>query len=87
MGIPVLHGVAGESADIVQREKVGLVFEPENVDQLVQALWRLHSDAALSAELRAAGPLAASRYDRRALGMGMLDIVRGCVQQPGGVGR
>jgi hypothetical protein len=30
MGLPVLHGVAGESADIVERERVGLVFEPEN---------------------------------------------------------
>ncbi|MCB1815367.1 MAG: glycosyltransferase family 4 protein, partial [Candidatus Competibacteraceae bacterium] len=28
MGIPVLHGVAGESAEIVQREDCGQVFEP-----------------------------------------------------------
>jgi glycosyltransferase involved in cell wall biosynthesis len=30
MGIPVLHGVGGESAGIVEREGVGVVFEPEN---------------------------------------------------------
>ena len=30
MGIPVLLGVAGESAEIVEREGVGLLFEPED---------------------------------------------------------
>src|SRR5690606_11702410 len=30
MGIPVLHGVEGESAAIVEQENVGLLFEPEN---------------------------------------------------------
>jgi len=34
MGIPVLHGVAGESAAIVAKEDVGLVFEPENSKEL-----------------------------------------------------
>lgn len=77
MGIPVLHGVAGESAEIVQRERVGLVFEPENVDQLLQALWKLQTDAALCAKLSAAGPQAAVRYDRRVLGMRMLEVIHG----------
>ncbi|HRR41618.1 MAG TPA: glycosyltransferase family 4 protein, partial [Syntrophales bacterium] len=31
MGIPVLHGVAGESAEIVEKEGVGLTFTPEDV--------------------------------------------------------
>ncbi len=34
MGIPVLHGVAGESAGIVTREEVGLVFPPEDAQAL-----------------------------------------------------
>lgn len=67
MGIPVLHGVAGESAEIVQREGVGLVFVPENVDQLVEGLLQMKSDAALRSRLRAAGLAAAGRYDRSAL--------------------
>ena len=41
MGLPVLHGVAGESADIVVREKVGEVFESENAQQLVEGLLRM----------------------------------------------
>ena len=32
MGIPVLHGVEGESTEIVKQFKVGLDFEPENAD-------------------------------------------------------
>jgi len=67
MGIPVLHGVAGESAAIVEREGVGLVFEPENVEQLVAGLLRLKAEDALRARLSAAGLAGANRYDRSAL--------------------
>ena len=40
----LLHGVAGESAEIVEREGVGRVFEPENVDQLVRHLLDMRGD-------------------------------------------
>ena len=30
MGIPLLHGVEGESAELVRSEDIGLTFEPEN---------------------------------------------------------
>ena len=72
MGIPVLHGVEGESADIVRREEVGIVFEPENGAALVDALRRLADDPALAAQLRQRGLAAARRYDRTALAMEML---------------
>jgi glycosyltransferase involved in cell wall biosynthesis len=77
MGIPVLHGVAGESAAIVQREGAGIVFEPENAAQLVDGLLRLRDDAPLRRRLAAAALAAATRYDRRALALRMLDILRG----------
>jgi glycosyltransferase involved in cell wall biosynthesis len=76
MGLPVLHGVAGESADIVEREGVGLVFEPENVEQLVDGLLRLKADDALRATMRAAALAAAQRYDRGTLAMRMLARLR-----------
>jgi glycosyltransferase involved in cell wall biosynthesis len=75
MGIPVLHGVAGESARIVQSEGVGIVFEPENAEQLAQELLRLQSDPALCAQLKSAGLLAAGKYDRTTLAMCMLEIL------------
>jgi glycosyltransferase involved in cell wall biosynthesis len=72
MGLPVLHGVAGESADIVRREHIGIVFEPENTSQLVDGLERLRDDPALHASLRANGLQAARRYDRTELARRML---------------
>lgn len=75
MGLPVLHGVLGESADIVKQEGVGLVFEPESVDDLVAKLHRLDGDPALTDQLRIRALAAASRYDRETLALAMLDVL------------
>ena len=79
MGIPVLHGVAGESADIVRREGVGIPFDPEDVEQLVQALLLLQRDSALRARYRDAALRAAGNYDRAALALRMLTLVKAAV--------
>jgi glycosyltransferase involved in cell wall biosynthesis len=86
MGIPVLHGVAGESAEIVAREGVGITFPPEDVDALVDGLLRLQRDPALRAGLQARGPVAARGYDRAVLARRMLDILRQVAHAPGGRG-
>ena len=44
MGLPVLHGVAGESAEIVVQENAGVVFEPENSDDLIEKLLELKNN-------------------------------------------
>ena len=75
MGIPVLHGVAGESADIVEREGVGLVFEPENVDALCERLLRLKRDHALYGQMKVQSLKATSRYDRIAQARKMLAVL------------
>ncbi|NGX17026.1 glycosyltransferase family 4 protein [Wenzhouxiangella sp. XN24] len=79
MAIPVLHGVAGESADIVAREEVGLAFEPENPAALCEGMRRLSRDQALYDRFRGNGPQAAKRYDRSVLAHEMLDIISGVV--------
>jgi hypothetical protein len=76
MGIPVLLGVAGESAGIVEREGVGILFEPESAEALVESLLRLKADAPLRARLCAAALAAAPRYDRAALAARMLEQLR-----------
>jgi len=76
MGIPVLHGVAGESARIVEREGVGIVFAPESAAQLVGGLLRLKSDTDLRERLRASSLAAAGHYDRNALAFRMLEVLR-----------
>lgn len=82
MGIPVLHGVVGESARIVEKEKVGLLFEPENADALVEKLQRLEEDKLLYEKLRAASIEAAKRYDRKVLAKQMLDILENTLSNP-----
>lgn len=72
MGLPVLHGVAGESAEIVEREGVGLCFEPENAGELGARLRRLADDTELRRSLSECGVLAAGRYDRARLAREML---------------
>jgi glycosyltransferase involved in cell wall biosynthesis len=75
MGIPVLHGVAGESAAIVEKEGVGLLFEPENVDELCEKLLILKNEPALYRKCRIRCNEAAKNYDRSVLARRMTDIL------------
>ncbi|MGB9163674.1 MAG: glycosyltransferase, partial [Rhodomicrobium sp.] len=72
MGIPVLHGVAGESATIVQREGVGITFEPENASALAQSIADLVGDPERRVEMARNATAAARRYDRAELAGAML---------------
>jgi glycosyltransferase involved in cell wall biosynthesis len=77
MGVPVLLGVTGESADIVRAEGVGQVFEPENADELAQLLLTASRDPASLAVWRANCVVAAKGYDRTALADRMLEVLEG----------
>lgn len=75
MGLPVLHGVAGESADIVRREQVGEVFESENAQQLVEGLLRMRNQSDTYESYQRNGLAAAKRYDRKNLAQTMLQVL------------
>jgi glycosyltransferase involved in cell wall biosynthesis len=75
MGIPVLHGVPGESADIVRREGVGILFESGDANGLAQCLQSVSIDPQKLADLRKAAYCAAPHYDRRVLAARMLQIL------------
>ena len=75
MGIPVLHGVAGESADIVKHEGVGIVFEPENAAELADCLLSVMADDAARHDFAARARDAAMRYDRSVLAGKMLALL------------
>ena len=77
MGLPVLHGVAGESADIVVREQVGEVFESENAPQLVAGLLRMRDQPEAYARYQQNGLAAATGYDRKNLALKMLQVFKG----------
>lgn len=63
MGRPVLAGVRGEAARLVEDADVGVVFEPENVAAAAEAFERLAS--ARRADLEAMGKRARGLYDKR----------------------
>lgn len=75
MGIPILHGVAGESAEIVRAEQAGIIFEPENVRELIAGLTRLKEEPDTRQRLSRNALAAAPRYDRRRLALEMLQIL------------
>ena len=83
MGIPVLHGVAGESAEIVEREKVGLTFGSENAVELVAKLVMIKNDVELYEQLKRNCLVAAGHYDRSELAGKMLGVLESVVRERG----
>ena len=75
MGLPVLHGVAGESADIVRAEGAGIPFTPESADELAAALERLKSNPAELEQFRTSCLKGAQHYDRTNLALKMLRVL------------
>lgn len=82
MGIPVLHGVAGESADIVRRENVGIPFEPENAEELTRLLLQLQADPATRAAYSRHCLASAGNYDRLNLADTMLQSLQRALASP-----
>ena len=52
---PIILGVAGESAELIQESGAGIVIEPENVEQLCEAILRLADSDKLRGELGESG--------------------------------
>jgi glycosyltransferase involved in cell wall biosynthesis len=75
MGIPILHGVEGESAEILERYNAGLPFEPENAHSLCHALKKLRSDQALYDKLRNSGINGSKDFDRKILAREMMSVL------------
>lgn len=72
MGVPVLHGVEGESAGIVRDCSVGLTFIPEDVGELCERILRLKDDRALLEQFRRNCLASAHKFDRTFLANSML---------------
>ncbi len=75
MGVPILHGVAGESADIVEDYKVGVVFKPENAQQLYRGVTKLQRNSEFYQSCRDHCLKSAENFDRSQLAARMLGIL------------
>ncbi|MGY9038347.1 MAG: glycosyltransferase family 4 protein [Rhodobacterales bacterium] len=76
MGIPILHGVEGESAEIIEHYNTGLLFEPENAQALCSALKKLHSDRAMYKQFEQNGLKCANDFNRKVLAKNMIHILQ-----------
>ena len=76
MGIPIAHGVSGESAAIIEACRAGMTFEPESSGGLLEVLHQLSSEQELSDEMSQCGQESAQFFDRRALAKRMLEVLR-----------
>lgn len=75
MGIPVLCGVEGESAEIVNSDKVGLTFIPENETDLIDKLTTLQTNTDLYQQFSNNCLAMAHMYDRTELANNMLNVL------------
>ncbi len=72
MGIPVLHGVEGESATIVGQSQCGACFPPEDAKDLAEKLISLSREPTRMAHFRQHALRSAPEYDRTVLARRML---------------
>ena len=80
MGVPILHGVAGESAKIIEENKVGILVEPENPIAIAERLIAIKDDRELLARLGQNALEAKVKYDRKKLAIEMLDVIASTVK-------
>jgi len=75
MGIPILHGVLGESAEIVKSNQVGFTFEPENSKELYDKLLVLKDNPDIYQGFHKHAIEASNKYDRSVLANQFLKLL------------
>ena len=71
MQCPILHGVRGESADIVTGSGAGMAFTPEDPDALADVIASLLEHPEKLEEMARAGGAAAPQFSRTAMAHSM----------------
>jgi glycosyltransferase involved in cell wall biosynthesis len=72
MGIPILHGVLGESAEIVSRLGVGKTIAPDHPQVMAQEILHLAMNNPELQQIKEAALKAAYQFDRKHLAQSML---------------
>lgn len=73
--IPILHGVQGESAQLVDEYGVGVVFPSDDANSLKGAIESLYSNPSISNECKANAAKYAPLFDRKQLADGMYKVL------------
>jgi glycosyltransferase involved in cell wall biosynthesis len=72
MGIPIIHGVLGESADIIKNESIGWVVQPEDPVQLAKIVLEAHNNKDLLRSMAKNCYTAAKKYKRSSMALRMM---------------
>lgn len=75
MGIPLIHGVLGESAQIIRDESIGWVVQPEDSDSMTKTLLKAYNDRDVLKTMSKNCHSAAEKFERSSLAREMLNIV------------
>lgn len=78
MGIPILHAVSGESAEIIDKTGAGITVEPESSSAIAEEVIRLSKDHATLVALGRKGQIASESFDRARLANDMLNVLAAC---------
>jgi glycosyltransferase involved in cell wall biosynthesis len=75
MGVPILHGVKGESAEIITSFNAGLTFYPENPDDLLSVAKKIIYDEKMRDALRRGAIEASKCFNRKVQAKVMLECL------------
>ena len=79
MGVPLLHGVGGESADIVRTSRSGVCFAAEQPEALLSAIRQISADKDAYQQMKIGCLSSAQNYNRASLADRMADCLQGVV--------
>ena len=79
MGVPLLHGVGGESADIVRTSRSGVCFAAEQPEALLSAIRQISTDKDAYQQMKTSCLSSAQNYNRANLADRMADCLQGVV--------
>ena len=79
MGVPLLHGVGGESADIVRTSRSGVCFAAEQPEALLSAIRQISTDKDAYQQMKTSCLSSAQNYNRASLANRMADCLQGVV--------
>ena len=78
-GVPLLHGVGGESADIVRTSRSGICFAAEQPEALLSAIRQISTDKDAYQQMKTSCLSSAQNYNRASLANRMADCLQGVV--------
>ena len=76
MGVPLLHGVGGESADIVRTSRSGVCFAAEQPEALLSAIRQISTDKDAYQQMKTSCLSSAQNYNRASLADRMADCLQ-----------